>query len=89
MNNVEKELMNELGKVHWLIEIGQCKFDAAARSVFGEAGNDLRNDKLAFVGLPLPVRWILTLTAFARGKGNKERQFAEADVEEAFAWFRE
>jgi len=89
MNNVEKQLMDELGKVHWLIEIGQCKFDAAARSVFGEAGKDQRNDRLAFVGLPLPVRWILTLAALIRGKGSKERQFAAADVEKAFAWFRE
>jgi len=89
MNDVEKQLMDDLGKVHWLIEIGECRFDAAARAVFVEAGKDQRNDKLAFVGLPTPVRWILTLMATFQGKGNKERQFAAADVEKAFAWFRE
>jgi len=89
MNDVEKQLMDDLGKVHWLIEIGQCQFDAAARSVFVEAGKDQRNDKLAFVGLPGPVRWILTLVALIQGNGNKERQFAAADVETAMAWFRE
>jgi len=89
MNDVEKQLMDELGKVHWLIEIGECTFDSAARGVFAEAGKDPRNGKLAFVGLPGPIRMILTLMAMMRGKGSQERQFARGDVEQALAWFRE
>jgi hypothetical protein len=89
MNDVEKQLMDDLGKVHWLIEIGECKFDSAARAVFVEAGKDARNGKLAFVGLPAPIRWMLTLIGSIQGKGNRERQFAATDVERAFAWFRD
>ena len=89
MNDVEKQLMDDLGKVHWLIEIGECTFDSAARAVFVEAGKDERNGKLAFVGLPTPVRWILTLVAMMKGRGGQERQFAAADVPQAFAWFRD
>ena len=89
MNDVEKELMDDLGKVHWLIEIGQCKFDAAGRNVFVEAGNDPRNDKLAFIGLPAPVRWILTLVALVKGRSRQERQFSSANTDKAFTWFKE
>lgn len=85
MNAVEKQLMDDLGKVHWVIEIGECKLDAAARRVFAEAGKDPRNDKLAFVGLPAVVRWILTLSAKLRGN-PRERHFAAGDVDKAFAW---
>ena len=87
MNDVEKQLMDELGKVHWLIEIGECSFDAAGREVFVEAGKDPRNDKLAFVGLPAPVRMILSAMAFFSGRGLHERQFSAAGVPDAFAWF--
>lgn len=88
MNDVEKQLMDDLGKVHWLIEIGECTFDAAGRAVFVEAAKDPRNDKLAFVGLPAPVRVILGLMARLQGRAAQERQFAAGDVEQAFAWFR-
>jgi hypothetical protein len=89
MNDVEKQLMDELGKVHWLIEIGECSFDAAGRDVFVEAGKDPRNDKLAFVGLPAPVRLILSTMAMFKGRANQERQFSAADVPAAFAWFKQ
>jgi hypothetical protein len=89
MNQVEKQLMDDRGKVHWLIEIGECQFDSEARNVFVEAGKDPRNDKLAFVGLPAPVRFLLSVIARFKGRHGQERQFAAEDRDRAFSWFKE
>ena len=59
-----------------------------SRAVFVEAGKDPRNGKLAFLGLPAPVRVILTAIAWLKGRRKQERQFAAAGTEEAFAWLR-